>query len=110
MSPEAREHSFDDLARELASGSLSRRKALKLMGAALIGGTLGSLSMHEAAADPPGCTHNGKPCKRDKQCCSGTCSSHGTCVGGAPGAGQRECAVCDCSRRQPPRGQCSQNR
>jgi hypothetical protein len=37
----AREASpFDELARGLASGELSRRKALKLMGAALVGGTL----------------------------------------------------------------------
>ena len=32
MSPEARDHSFDDLARGLASGTLSRGKALRLMG------------------------------------------------------------------------------
>jgi hypothetical protein len=37
----AREASpFDDLARGLATGELSRRKALKLMGAALVRGTL----------------------------------------------------------------------
>jgi hypothetical protein len=42
MSPEARERSFDELARGLASGSISRRKALRLMGAALLGGTLAS--------------------------------------------------------------------
>ena len=42
MSPEARERSFDELARGLASGSISRGKALKLMGAALLGGTLAS--------------------------------------------------------------------
>src|SRR5918998_2855002 len=30
MSPEARERSFDDLARGLAEGSISRRRALKL--------------------------------------------------------------------------------
>jgi hypothetical protein len=43
MSPEAREHSLDELARGLASGNLSRGKALKLLGAALVGGTLASL-------------------------------------------------------------------
>jgi hypothetical protein len=43
MSPEARERSFDELARGLASGSVSRRKALKLMGAALVGGALASI-------------------------------------------------------------------
>ena len=38
MPPQAREHSFDELAIGLASGSISRGKALKLMGAALVGG------------------------------------------------------------------------
>jgi hypothetical protein len=40
MSPEARERSFDELASGLASGTLSRGKALRLMGAALVGGLL----------------------------------------------------------------------
>jgi hypothetical protein len=38
MSPEAREHSFDEVARGLGSGGMSRREALKWMGAALLGG------------------------------------------------------------------------
>jgi hypothetical protein len=42
MSGEARERSFDVVARGLASGSISRSKALRLMGAALVGGTLAS--------------------------------------------------------------------
>src|SRR5688500_2504247 len=79
MSPEARERSFDELTRGLASGTLSRRRALRLMGAALVGGTLASLGIGEAAADPPGCKRKGKNCKRDTQCCSGVCSN-GTCA------------------------------
>jgi hypothetical protein len=43
MSPEARERSFDELAKGLAAGTVSRRKALRLMGAALFGGALASL-------------------------------------------------------------------
>ncbi len=38
-----REHSFDDLARGLASGTVSRRHALKLVGGALLGGVLGAV-------------------------------------------------------------------
>src|SRR5215217_8614775 len=38
MTEEDRASSFDELARGLASGSLTRGKALKLMGAALVGG------------------------------------------------------------------------
>jgi hypothetical protein len=69
---------FDDLARGLADGSLTRGKALRLMGAAVVGGTLGSLGIGEAAADPPGCKRNGKACKKNSQCCSGNCSG-GSC-------------------------------
>lgn len=40
----AGEHSFDELSREFASGNLSRGRALKLLGAALLGfGFLGGL-------------------------------------------------------------------
>ena len=68
---------FDDLARGLADGSLTRGKALRLIGAAVVGGSLGSLGIGEAGADNL-CKPNGKKCNSDNQCCSGTCSS-GTC-------------------------------
>jgi hypothetical protein len=82
MSPEARERSFDDLARGLASGNVTRGKALRLMGAALVGSALTSLGMGGvAAADDSGvdCKRNGKKCKKNSQCCSGICTSSGTC-------------------------------
>jgi len=70
---------FDDLARGLADGTLTRGKALRLMGAAVVGGALGSLGISgEAGADPPGCKRNGKTCTRNDLCCSGNCSG-GTC-------------------------------
>src|SRR5215212_8968654 len=37
------EHSFDELAKGLADGSVSRRQALRWIGAALLGGALGSI-------------------------------------------------------------------
>ena len=58
MTEQTHERSLDELARGLASGTLSRGKALKLMGAALLGGTLASLGIREAAADPLGCKRN----------------------------------------------------
>jgi hypothetical protein len=79
MSPEARERSFDALATGLASGSISRGRALKLIGAALVGSTLASLGIGEAAADPPGCKRTGKVCTKDKVCCSRNCEG-GTCA------------------------------
>jgi hypothetical protein len=70
---------FDELARGLADGSVTRGKALRLMGAALVGSALGSVGIGgEASADPPGCKRNGKTCTRDEQCCSGNCAS-GSC-------------------------------
>jgi hypothetical protein len=58
MSPEARERSFDELARGLASGSISRGKALRLMGAALVGGVLASIprvAVAATCANPSAC-------------------------------------------------------
>ena len=87
MSPQARERSFDDLARGLASGEFSRRKALRLMGAAIVGGTLGSLGIRGASADQGDqgeneeCKPLNKKCRKDHQCCSGNCdASSGTCA------------------------------
>lgn len=84
MPPQARDHSFDELTRGLASGSISRGKALRLMGAALVGGALASVGIGEASADD--CKRNGKRCKKDKQCCSGNCEG-GTCADAPPTCG-----------------------
>ena len=81
---ERRESSFDELAIGLASGSISRGRALRLMGAALVGGALGSLGMREATADQ--CKRNGKACKKDAQCCSGNCEG-GSCADAPPACG-----------------------
>src|SRR5215212_1248590 len=70
---------FDDLARGLADGTLTRGKALRLMGAALVGGTLASLGIREAAGDPPGCKREGKHCTRTDQCCGSLVCLSGTC-------------------------------
>jgi hypothetical protein len=72
MTGEAREHSFDELTRGMASGSISRGRALKLMGAALVGGTLASLGIGEAGADNL-CKPERKKCRKNAQCCSGKC-------------------------------------
>ena len=77
MSQQTSNQSFDELASGLARGTLSRGKALRLMGAALVGGTLGSLGIREAAADEI-CKAEGKKCRRNEQCCSENCSKSGT--------------------------------
>jgi hypothetical protein len=81
MSPEARERSFDELARGLASGSISRGKALRLMGAALVGGLLASMP-GVAQAEPSHCD-----CAEGDQCCKkrdggGCCGAGESCCGG----------------------------
>ena len=79
MSPEARERSFDELARGLASGEVSRGKALRLMGAALVGGVLASVPGVALAAPGP------------KKCGGQICPSGQVCLkgGGKPRCGCR---------------------
>jgi hypothetical protein len=79
MSPEARERSFDELAVGLSSGTLSRGKAIKLMGAALVGGVLASIPGIAEAAPP--LKEAGRKCRRNDQCETGLCLSSGVCSG-----------------------------
>jgi hypothetical protein len=80
VSGKARGRVLDALATEMASGRLRRGKALKLMAAALVGSTLGSLGIGEPAAAAPDCKRSiGARCKKDAGCCSGICES-GTCA------------------------------
>ena len=87
MSPEARERSFDELARGLANGSISRGKALRLMGAALVGGVLASMPGTAEAARftcPTGfhkCKGMSSCCVEGRACC-GTKSVPACCAEG----------------------------
>ena len=65
--------SFDDLAKGLASGNLSRRKALRMLGAILVGGALASVPGVAWAA----------PCPSPRIRCAGQCCAAGvtTCQG-----------------------------
>src|SRR3712207_3008844 len=83
------EYSFDELARGLASGTVSRRKALKWMGGALLGGVLASIPGVAVAAPPPGrgrpsgsqgCPNVGEirvggrcQCQSGQELCGGAC-------------------------------------
>ena len=61
------EHSIDELARGLASGSVSRRKALRLMGGVLVGTALASvpgIALTERAAEAA------DACRRASACCT----------------------------------------
>jgi hypothetical protein len=89
VSQETSNHSFDELARGLADGSVTRGKALRLLGAALVGGALASLPGAALADDD--CRRFGRRCRRDSQCCSRNCVRRGDDkVCGCP-EGQRRC-------------------
>jgi hypothetical protein len=91
--------SFDELAVGLSSGTLSRGKALKLVGAALVGGLLASLPGIAQAA-PEACQPLRKECGRncctlDAVCCgkgakARCCPANSTCC-----QGQGEILCCD---------------
>jgi hypothetical protein len=68
------ELSLDELAKGLATGTLSRGKALRWMGGALLGAALASVPGVAWAND---CRRLGRECRRDSQCCSGNCVRRG---------------------------------
>ena len=84
-------HPVDKLAKGLASGTLSRRKALRILGATLVGGVLASVPGVAWAAKPAPCPSGnrcGKICCPDVSfvcskgkcaCPSGTTNSGGIC-------------------------------
>jgi hypothetical protein len=113
MSPEARERSFDELARELASGRLSRGKALRLMGAALVGSALASIPGIALAQDPcpEGQTLCGERCvnlqRSERHCgsCRNRCRSNQTCCKGRCVNLQRSERHCGSCRNRCAEGQ-----
>jgi hypothetical protein len=92
-----RERSFDTLTRGLANGSISRRKALRVLGASLVGSVLAAIPGAAIAKPPPGtCLKEGKPCKTNTDCCSQNCETRkGKLVCGpalqCTGSGQGNC-------------------
>ena len=84
------ESSLDELAKGLATGTLSRRKALRMMGAAMVGGALASIPGVAWAAKPGGCA-SGVTCK-GKCCAVGATCAKGARGGCACPAGQAACS------------------
>ena len=68
------ELSLDELAKGLATGTLSRGKAIRWMGGAILGAALASVPGVAWAND---CRRLGRQCRRDSQCCSGNCIRQG---------------------------------
>jgi hypothetical protein len=74
MATQTTERAFDELAKGLASGTLSRGKAIRWMGGALLGAALASFPGVAWADD---CRRLGRECRRDFQCCSENCVRRG---------------------------------
>jgi hypothetical protein len=88
-----RDYSFDELAKGLASGTISRRKALRLMGSALLGGVLASIP-GVALAQQDGnsacahfCNEVFPPGPERGQCKSQGAKGEGPCYECTPGLG-----------------------
>jgi hypothetical protein len=104
------EDSLDSLARDLANGGVSRRKALRLLGGVLLASTLASIPGMALAKPKQGkCTKNSH-CPSGKGCSSGwAClglvprcgSSSHTCVCTASVEGPVVCASAFCPGRIP---------
>jgi hypothetical protein len=91
-----REGPLDTLARSLASGEVSRGRALRLLGGALVGGLLGAVGVgridgSNGEAQAQTCAGEGERC-RSTPCCEGLLCVNGECTSGCP-AGQTRC-VC----------------
>ena len=104
MNEERRASSFDELARGLASGEVSRRKAFGLLGAALLGGTLASMPgaawathrgrSHGPPSGDPTCPYPGQI--RVCQCPSGQELCGGACVPSCGSGQQLNPETCQC--------------
>ena len=116
-------HSFDELAKGLANGTLSRGRALKLLGASFVSTLLLPFAPSVAMAANPKCPSGGPGCSaRCKNTGGGTCfcvkqtNGHNTCVvsfcGGAKCGSNSKCPsgwVCSttaakCCGRSVPKG------
>ncbi len=92
------QHPIDDLAKGLASGAISRRRALKLIGSSLIGATLAFIPGIASASPPPQARSDFAPPSHAQdqegfepgaggrfgsgETCEGPCSSNGDCPTG----------------------------
>ena len=96
MSQGTTNRTFDELASGLASGTLSRGKALRLLGAALVGGLLPfTPKVAEAAVGRHRCDSAGE-CPKGGSCCAGTCcEGEVSCLPASPVCGKgRVATIC----------------
>jgi hypothetical protein len=84
--------SLDELAKGLATGAISRHKAIRLMGGALVGGMLVSVPGMAWAKPKPGKCKPGTPCPNGTRCLPNAHGGGGTCPCG--GFCTTSCAAC----------------
>jgi hypothetical protein len=97
-------HSIDDVAKGLATGTVSRRKALRLMASALVGAALTSIPGVAWAKPKPG------KCNKDKHCPTGQVCVGGVCRGECPPCTAPEVpnpVNCQCECPPPRPSQCN---
>jgi hypothetical protein len=99
------EHSFDELAKGLSNGTLSRGKALKLLGATLFGSVLMPLFPEQAQAltntERRRCTmQGGTVCSSGTRASEVCCPSGETCVNGACCPSTQACGSACCQSDQ----------
>jgi hypothetical protein len=102
VSKEPTNRYIDDLASALASENISRRRALKLAGASLLGaaGLLGSANAAQAA---PTCPRSGPPISSCERRCKNT---RKVCVCIRTAGGNKRCVYPCCSGRTCTAGSC----
>jgi hypothetical protein len=105
---------FDDLARGLDSGEISRAKAMKLGGAALVASALGLFASQRAEAQEIEPTISKKKCKKQKNgtfCKSNKADCKKCCKKGSnrPNAccGSKECNCCKKNEGCNNKGKCT---
>lgn len=116
--PAVEGHSFDDLARMMADGTISRSRALKLVGATLLGAMLSSLSPGVAEARRKKKKKKKKkaacgPNSATNPCTNGCCAFNGSCQPGtsssACGTGGKACQTCSGATPACVNQTCTQN-
>jgi len=76
------ENRFDALVRSLAT-TASRRRVLRRGALGALGAAVAGFATRDTAS--AACRGGGQPCRRDRQCCSGTCRRNRTCTAAGVG-------------------------
>jgi len=114
---------FDEMAKGLAAGTISRRRALKLTAAAIVGssgllavfpsmaraqGTVGEMALNATVVGQGGCK-DGEPAISNRSCRANQCGSKRMCLCAKTVSGSKRC-VNVLNAECPRRDECDSNR